>query len=104
MVPLAEETGPPVLEIGEQLVANAVRHERDWNNLEGVYFSRIAADMKGSAGGDGWTGLEISRFPPALWDLFALNAKGGYCRVTSRSGGGYLAPQNACLPGNRSHM
>ena len=62
-------------EIGAQPVANAMRHETVWNDLEGVYFRQIAADMKGSAGGDGWMGLEVSRFPPALWDLFALIVK-----------------------------
>ena len=42
------------------------------------FFSRIAVDMKGSAGGDGWTGLDLSRFPPAFWDLYlcALIIKG----------------------------
>ena len=72
---LAEGTGPPVHEIGAQPVANAMRHETVWNDLEGVYFRQIAADMKGSAGGDGWMGLEVSRFPPALWDLSALIVK-----------------------------
>ena len=71
----AEETGPPISEIGAQLVANAVSHETVWNDLEGVHYSRIAVDMKGSAGGDGWTGLEVPRLPPVVWDLFSMISK-----------------------------
>lgn len=66
---LAHEAGPSVSEIGRQLVANAVCHDTRWSDLEGVHFSRIAVDMKGSAGGDGWTGLDLSRFPPAFLGL-----------------------------------
>lgn len=62
-------------EIGAQPVANAMRHETVWNDLEGVHYSRIAVDMKGSAGGDGWTGLEVPRLPPLVWDLFSMISK-----------------------------
>ena len=67
----AEETGPPISEIGAQLVANAVSHETVWSDLEGVHYSRIAVDMKGSPGGDGWTGLEVSR-PLLPFGIYSL--------------------------------
>ena len=69
---IVENEGPSIQEIIEHMLQDApLGARRRWRPPTAEKLHRIAVAMRGSAGGDSWSGDELSCLPADIWTLYA---------------------------------